>query len=153
MNYSTSDQSLHSIEKVNPPALPSRPMNMNLLKSSDDGGRFKSIAIDDCIANASVNHVINALLVPPQAVKQDSTSTVVELRSILEASEDLYGDSSDNSMAAPSTTLIALPTPSHSGRKWIGKWKLGRTIGEGSSGKVKLAQHSETKETVNLILV
>ncbi|KAJ3342154.1 serine/threonine-protein kinase KIN2, partial [Kappamyces sp. JEL0680] len=52
------------------------------------------------------------------------------------------GENGVNSNSIP--TSVQLP----SGRKWIGKWKLGRTIGEGSSGKVKLAQHVETRETL-----
>ncbi|KAJ2996397.1 serine/threonine-protein kinase KIN2 [Globomyces sp. JEL0801] len=31
-------------------------------------------------------------------------------------------------------------------KKMIGKWEIGRTIGEGATGKVKLAVHCETKE-------
>lgn len=34
------------------------------------------------------------------------------------------------------------------GRQFVGEWKLGKTIGEGSSGKVKIARHRITKLVV-----
>ena len=37
------------------------------------------------------------------------------------------------------------------GRKFIGDWERGKTIGEGSSGKVKIAKHKTSGEMVNCI--
>ncbi|KAI8918760.1 kinase-like domain-containing protein [Entophlyctis helioformis] len=51
------------------------------------------------------------------------------------------GDQHTSNRASPSQ-------PAGAGRKSIGDWILGKTIGEGSSGKVKLADHSVTGEKV-----
>lgn len=50
-----------------------------------------------------------------------------------------------------SRKIISLPSGSKGttcGRKFVGEWELGATIGEGSTGKVKLAKHRITNETV-----
>lgn len=41
--------------------------------------------------------------------------------------------------------------PSMPGRKFIGDWELGQTIGQGSSGKVKIAKNNVTGKTVRYI--
>lgn len=74
---------------------------------------------------------------PATNAKQDSSSTVVE-------------GPIDSNFDTPNTIITENPSSSEPlplKRKQIGKWILGITIGEGSSGKVKLAHHIETKES------
>ncbi|KAL1662049.1 Pkinase-domain-containing protein [Schizophyllum commune] len=40
--------------------------------------------------------------------------------------------------------MSAFPTPQKSDPKMIGLWKIGRTIGKGSCGRVRIARHSKT---------
>jgi tRNA A-37 threonylcarbamoyl transferase component Bud32 len=75
--------------------------------------------------------------VPAPNTKQDSSSTVVEGPIDFPLDPQTTIDIEN----PPSSTHLPLK------RKQIGKWILGITIGEGSSGKVKLAHHIETKES------
>lgn len=94
---------------------------------------------------------------PAPNEKQDSSSTVVEsvAQIQMEAAEEAEISASlpensiepENIASQPVETADTAEAP-RGGRKSIGKWQLGKTIGEGSSGKVKLAQHQDTKETV-----
>lgn len=56
---------------------------------------------------------------------------------------------SDSTLEAP---RVALPPHPKTRRSVIGKWQLGRVVGEGSSGKVCVATHSVTAEIVLFIL-
>jgi hypothetical protein len=97
---------------------------------------------------------------PSTNEKQDSSSTVVEslgyvqMETIADENQHSHPQSRPNEEnSKPLETAVVAPTVdavSRGGRKSIGKWQLGKTIGEGSSGKVKLAQHQDTKETVTL---
>ena len=82
---------------------------------------------------------------PTPNKKQDSSSTVVE-----GTASSAHGE--HNGSPGPSTATPSSPIRMQK-RKFIGKWQLGRTIGQGSSGKVKLAHHIETKEKVHSILI
>jgi hypothetical protein len=93
---------------------------------------------------------------PATNEKQDSSSTVVEslgyVQMELIAEENQHSPPQSRANAENSkpveTPVVASTADTRTGRKSIGKWQLGKTIGEGSSGKVKLATHQDTKETV-----
>jgi hypothetical protein len=70
---------------------------------------------------------------PAPTTKQDSSSTVVE---------------GSDGKVAQEEALTESPAPVSHRRRMIGRYELGETIGEGSSGKVKLAIHADTKERV-----
>ncbi|KAI8906274.1 kinase-like domain-containing protein, partial [Gorgonomyces haynaldii] len=76
----------------------------------------------------------------------DSSATVYE-----DASAVFVQGSQANETPKPHERVIShkrdkTTEPPASGRKFIGEWELGKTIGEGSSGKVKLAKHRTTGE-------
>ena len=71
--------------------------------------------------------------------KQDSSSTVVEDGSAIPREGDFESSADDQTPCPVSIVRVK-------NRKYIGKWQLGRTIGQGSSGKVKIAQHIDTRE-------
>jgi hypothetical protein len=50
----------------------------------------------------------------------------------------------------PPAIAVDHKTDPRHGRKFVGQWKLGATIGEGSSGKVKIATHYVTKQKVSI---
>jgi hypothetical protein len=73
---------------------------------------------------------------PAPTTKQDSSSTVVE---------------GVDGKVAQEEVAVENPIAVTHRRRMIGRYELGETIGEGSSGKVKLAIHADTKEKVLLI--
>ena len=51
-----------------------------------------------------------------------------------------------------SNTISTVPTNTHTGQR-IGQYKVVRTLGEGSFGKVKLAEHRSTGQEVALKII
>lgn len=145
---------------LQPPPIPARPKNLAPLSRTPlYASKPNALQSNDTFNNGQ-SDVSSSLLPPVPNSKQDSTSTVVDSSSktqlneendvLHHASNEFINESSSNvTTSAPvETGAFMSDTTSSNRRKWIGKWQLGKTIGEGSSGKVKLALHSETKETV-----
>ena len=152
-NALCADTDTNSTPKLQPPPLPQRPTDMApFLRSATLP--VSSLSNDDLYCSA--NDAGGEFSLP--YCKKDSTSTVVEATShaIIEEtpsrahqypSENI--NNSENIFLSGSQSSPETQTDTHvSRRKWIGRWQLGRTIGEGSSGKVKLAHNADTKETV-----
>lgn len=125
------------LDTKQPPPLPSRPVDLAPFTYQQS----TALTNDYLVSAPSPNN------------KQDSTSTVVE-SSNLQLPERSSGSPAENYSHQDITPSVSSPSQDvttadiHTARrKWIGRWQLGRTIGEGSSGKVKLAHHADTKET------
>ncbi|KAJ3277155.1 serine/threonine-protein kinase KIN2 [Terramyces sp. JEL0728] len=113
-----------------PPPLPTRPSRLSQITRSP-------------IRAVSINSQPSDIPLPAVNTKQDSSSTVVEGNS----SKSQENDSNQSpSQSTSQTEENQEENKQGHNRKYIGKWQLGKTIGEGSSGKVKLAKHMDTKE-------
>ena len=137
-----------------PPPLPSRPIDLAPFTRS----AYPATSVNNENQHSASDGENRGYALPSPNQKQDSTSTVVESSNEAQVAAADNTSSSDANNA--SGAEIAIPTTSQSSpevasdahiarRKWIGRWQLGRTIGEGSSGKVQLAHHADTKETVS----
>ncbi|KAJ3260295.1 serine/threonine-protein kinase KIN2 [Boothiomyces macroporosus] len=116
-----------------PPPLPTRPSRMGQLARSP-------------IRAVSITSQAQEIPFPAVNTKQDSSSTVVEGTNTVKSQENDTSQTTSESSSQAVETNVDDTRQAHN-RKFIGKWQLGKTIGEGSSGKVKLAKHMDTKET------
>lgn len=122
------------------PPVPARPdisikYEHNYKATTEKGRNINIAEADGEPAQQLQLDVLNESLVT--SCKQDSSSTVVD-------GPSEFGESMPENALGGQTDEHILPQR----RRCIGKWQLGRTIGEGSSGKVKLAHHADTKEVV-----
>ncbi|KAJ3325899.1 serine/threonine-protein kinase KIN2 [Boothiomyces sp. JEL0866] len=129
---SEQDTSIDIAKPKTPPPLPTRPSRMGQLARSP-------------IRAISIASQPQDIPFPAVNTKQDSSSTVVEGSSSSKTQESNSNESPSQSSNQGAESNIEENRQGHN-RKFIGKWQLGKTIGEGSSGKVKLAKHMDTKE-------
>jgi hypothetical protein len=122
---------------VSPPPLPNRPRSITRMIGVNNTKHTRK--------TTSETEEFLTVHIPP-TTKQDSSCTVVD------GYEKHEATSTHSSQLVQDPSILTIPPSSNyqARRKVIGKWELGKTIGEGSSGKVKLAVHSETREKVLL---
>ena len=129
-------------KNVNHSLIPSIHLQLN---SDDLNDSIQIGAVQSIAGNASPNN----------SSHPDSCSTIVDSDRISRTMDSSRAEpvlTGDFPLAPANTERLSIPTMNskRGSKKRIGDWMIGKVIGEGSSGKVKLAEHIITGQIVYL---